>query len=338
MSVLVKILNKIPRKMDVKTLAFIIIIVVVLIEILFMWLFVKKQTPVLGISPISVKDQLNHSYLFSLGYQTNNPEAALDAPMDVAVDKSGRTFVADTGHNAIKVYNSYGQYQYQFGGPGDEPGQLSGPTGIAILNDVALVTETGNRRISVFDLKGKFLGFFIKEKEIPQLQGIIPCGISISPQGMVFVTDIFQQRVICFTPDGFVLFYFGKPGNKPGYFAYPNDVAVDAQENIYVADSNNARVQVFNNQGKFISELQDKDPTKKLSLPRGIAIYQDQVFVVDTFNHTVRIMSKEKGQIAQFGQYGAANGQLNYPNGIALAESKVFVVDRANDRIAVFAY
>lgn len=337
MNVLVKALNKIPRKMDIKTLLLIILTLVVLILILFMWLFIKKQTPVLGINPINIKEQPNPRYIYSLGYQANNSEAALEAPLDVAVDKFGRAFVVDTGHNAVKVYNAYGQYQFQFGRPGSQEGQLSDPTGIAISGNYVYITEAGNRRVSVFELSGKFVDFFIKEKEIPELGGMVPCGLTISPQGVILVTDIFQHRVIGFTKDGYVLFTFGKPGQEPGNFAYPNDVAVDDKENIYVADSNNARVQVFDSQGKFMYVLQDKDPGKKFSLPRGIVTYKDQILVVDTFNHTVRIMSREK-QLAQFGEYGAANGQLNYPNGIAIFQAKIYVADRANDRVAVFTY
>lgn len=337
MNIFVKALEKIPRKMDVKTLLLIALTIIVLIEILFMWFFIKKQTPVIGFSPVALNEEINPKYLYSLGFQVNNSDASLEAPLDVAVDRFGRTYVVDTGNNSIKVYNSYGQYQFKFGQLGQAPGQLSDPTGIAINGDYLYVAEAGNQRVSVFDLNGKFVNFLIREKVLAKLGGMVPSGISISPQGVILVTDIFKHRIIGFTQDGYKLFAFGKPGQEAGSLAYPNDVAEDNKGNIYVSDSNNARVQVFDRTGKFLYILQDKDPKKKFSLPRGIAIKDNFIFVVDTFNHTVRIMTKER-QISQFGHYGSENGQLNYPNGVAVFGDKIYVTDRANDRVAVFNF
>lgn len=332
-----QVYNKIPRKVDLKTLGLILLTLVVLVEILFMWLFVKKQTPVIGFSPVQLPGQTAPAYLYSLGFQENNPEAALDTPLDVAVDRLGRAFVTDTGHNRIKVYNAYGQFQFQFGLPGPEAGQLSSPVGIAISNDLVYVAETGNQRIQVFDLKGKFLKVFLSNSGNSEVGGITPSGINIAPNGDVYVTDIFQHRVLGFSPEGRLKVKFGKPGEEPGSLAYPNDIVIDGSL-IYVSDSNNARVQVFDTKGKFQKVLQDQDPNNKLTLPRGITVAGNRLYVVDTFNHTVDIMDKEGKLLKKFGEYGTENGQLNYPNGITFFEDKIFVVDRANDRIAVFAY
>lgn len=337
MSVINQVFNKIPRKVDIKTLGLILLTLVVLVEILFMWLFVKKQAPVIGFSPVQLPGQSVPAYLYSLGYQENNPEAALDTPLDVAVDSLGRAFVSDTGHNRIKVYNAYGQFQFQFGLPGNELGQLSSPVGIAISNNKVYVAETGNQRVQVFDLKGKFLKVLVSNSGNSEVGGITPSGINAAPNGDIYVTDIFQHRVVGFSPEGKVIVKFGKPGEERGSFAYPNDIAVD-QGLIYVSDSNNARIQVFDTQGKFLKVLQDKDPNHKLSLPRGITAAENRIYVVDTFNHTVDIMDKEGKVLKNFGEYGTENGQLNYPNGITVFGDKIFITDRANDRIAVFTY
>lgn len=337
MSAINQVFNKFPRKIDLKTLGLILLTLVVLVEILFMWLFVKKQAPVIGFPSVKLPGQEAPGYLYSLGYQENNPEAALDIPLDVAVDILGRAFVTDTGHNCIKVYNAFGQFQFQFGLPGSEPGQLSSPVGIAISNNQIYVAETGNQRIQVFDLKGKFIKVFLSNSGNSEVGGITPSGINAAPNGDIYVTDIFQHRIIGFSPEGKVKVKFGKPGEEPGSFAYPNDIAVD-RGLIYVTDSNNARVQVFDTQGKFLKVLQDKDPNNKLSLPRGIALAENRIYVVDTFNHTVNIMDKEGKVLNNFGEYGTENGQLNYPNGIAVFGDKFFITDRTNDRIAVFTY
>lgn len=331
------VFRKMPRKIDVKTLALFVLTMVILIEILFIWFFINKQNPVIGFSPVKLPGVDIPSYLYSLGLQENNPDSGLDSPLDVAVDGQGRAFVVDVGHNCIKVYNSYGQYQFKFGKPGIEPGEFTDPVGISINGDQVYVTETGNQRVQVFDLKGKFKKVLIDKKGNSGSGGLIPCGITALDNGDVYITDIFQHRVVCIGPDGKIKQTFGGSGEGPGKLAYPNDVIVDGDK-VFVSDSNNARVQVFNKNGKFIKILEDKDPNKKLTLPRGLALYKDDILVVDTFGQSVFVMNEKGKVLDHFGEYGSQNNQFNYPNGLALFQNKVFVTDRANNRVSVFSF
>ena len=61
----------------------------------------------------------------------------------------------------------------------------------------------------------------------------------------MYVADQFNHRVQVFTTEGRWLGMWGKAGNQQGEFDRPNDIAIGADERVYVADFGNARVQVF---------------------------------------------------------------------------------------------
>jgi len=77
---------------------------------------------------------------------------------NIATDlTTGDVFVVNSLANTVKVYNSRGEFKFQFGSTGSGPGQFGNPTGIAIdANGEILVCDTGNSRIEVFDNKGRF--------------------------------------------------------------------------------------------------------------------------------------------------------------------------------------
>jgi len=77
---------------------------------------------------------------------------------NIATDlTNGDVFVVNNAANIVKVYNSRGDFKFQFGSTGSGPGQFRNPTGIAInSNGEILVCDTGNSRIEVFDNEGHF--------------------------------------------------------------------------------------------------------------------------------------------------------------------------------------
>ena len=70
--------------------------------------------------------------------------------------------------------------------------------------------------------------------------------------GDVFVSDGYlNPKVHKYAPDGRLLYSWGEPGNEPGQFNLPHNIATDRDGYVYVADRHNNRVQVFNPNGKL---------------------------------------------------------------------------------------
>jgi NHL repeat len=102
-----------------------------------------------------------------------------------------------------------------------------------------------------------------------------PTDVAVTPEGEIFVTDGYgNNRVVHFNGRGEFVREWGELGFGHGQFSLPHSIAVDSRGRLYVADRNNARVQVFDQAGRFLSEWLD------LLVPWHIAITErDEIYV-----------------------------------------------------------
>jgi DNA-binding beta-propeller fold protein YncE len=126
-----------------------------------------------------------------------------------------------------------------------------------------------------------------------------------------------------------------------GCFVAPNAVTVDNDGTIYVVDTGNSRVQVFDKEGKFIRIINgSKDGTGGSTFvnPRGIGIDQrGMIYVVSNLTHIIYGFSKDGDQMFQFGSMGEANGQFYLPNGLFIdKQDNIYITDTLNLRVSVF--
>ena len=102
---------------------------------------------------------------------------------------------------------------------------------------------------------------------------------------------------------------------------------------IFVANYGNNRVEIFSETGEFISQL----GVGQLSIPHGIAIHADNLYVSCLGDHIVSQFSLiEMCLVRRIGGEGSNNGQLNYPRQLTTdLIGRVFIADRINDRICI---
>jgi len=80
-----------------------------------------------------------------------------------------------------------------------------------------------------------------------------PTDVAVLPNGEIYITDGYgNRRVIHFDAAGKYLNQWGEAGNKPGQFALPHAIVADSRNRLYVADRENARIQVFDPGGKLL--------------------------------------------------------------------------------------
>ena len=170
----------------------------------------------------------------------------LKAPSGVAIDRaSNRLYVADTRKHTIRVYNAAdGNFLFEFGTRGKEPGQVNFPTNLFIRQGKLYVTDTGNFRIEIFDLDGKFVKTFGQVGDaLGQLAR--PKGVAVDSDGHVYVVDAAFDNFQIFDDEGKLYLYVGSAGSRPGLFWLPAGIHIDDQDKVYVVDSYNRRVQIF---------------------------------------------------------------------------------------------
>ena len=81
-----------------------------------------------------------------------------------------------------------------------------------------------------------------------------PTDMAVLPSGDIFVTDGYgNRRIVHFDANGRYVNEWGRAGDEPGQFALPHSIVADSRGRLYVADRENARIQVFDTRGKLLA-------------------------------------------------------------------------------------
>jgi DNA-binding beta-propeller fold protein YncE len=126
---------------------------------------------------------------------------------------------------------------------------------------------------------------------------------------------------------------------QPWYFRYPSGIAIDADANVYITDTDNYRIQKFSPSGALITRWGRKGVENgEFDSPQGIAIDgAGSVYVADTQNHRIQKFSSSGEFIMKWGSEGEGIGEFLNPQDIKVdAGGNVYVADAGNDRIQKF--
>jgi len=135
-----------------------------------------------------------------------------------------------------------------------------------------------------------------------------PSDVAVAANGDVFVADGHDEnsnaRIVKLTKDGRFIKAWGKRGTAPGEFDTPHALAFDSRGRLFVADRGNNRIQIFDQDGKFLEEW------KQFSRPSGIYIDKnDVIYVADSESNSktnpggkrgIRVGSAKDGKVTAF--------------------------------------
>jgi sugar lactone lactonase YvrE len=126
----------------------------------------------------------------------------------------------------------------------------------------------------------------------------LPTDIALTPSGEMFITDGYgNARVHKFAADGTYLFSWGEPGTAPGQFNLPHGVWIDKQGRVLICDRENDRVQVFSQDGEFLSIW----PTKLIGPAFFYVDADDVIYIPEHNGGLVSIWTVEGERLAQWG-------------------------------------
>jgi DNA-binding beta-propeller fold protein YncE len=178
-------------------------------------------------------------------------------PKGVAIDAAGNIYVADSNNDRIQKFDRDGPFLASWGSTGTGEGQFRNPIGVTLdaVGNV-YVSDKINHRIQKFDNTGNFL---------------LTWGWGVQNGAAALQTCATGCQA-------------GLPGGNVGQLDDPTALAVDISGAIYVADTDNHRIQRFENTGEFLDlwgSLGSAD--EQFRYPQGIAIdNQDRVYIADT--------------------------------------------------------
>ena len=174
-------------------------------------------------------------------------ENEYDSPRGIAIDRqAARLYLVDTPRNLVFVLDLTGKVLKRLGKyrDGTGVGKFDNPTDVAVNHGHVFVLDSRGSRVQIVDPQYNMAGSFnLPRGYKPELEE--QDGLGSDQQGNVYVTSFSGSLVRVFRQDGDAIASFGQVGRRVGEFAGPAGVWIDSANRLYVADSGNGRVQLF---------------------------------------------------------------------------------------------
>lgn len=175
---------------------------------------------------------------------------------DVAVDRHDRVYVFSRSEHPVTIFDREGKFLASWG-----EGVFKRPHGITLgPDDTLYCVDDGDHTVRKCTLEGKVLLTIGTPGQAAPFQGGQPFNrptkVALDPRtGEIYVADGYgNARVHKYSPEGKLLFSWGEAGTDPGEFNLVHSIATDSRSYVYIADRENHRVQVFEPNGKYITQ------------------------------------------------------------------------------------
>lgn len=298
-------------------------------------------------------------------------------PNGIAIDASGNIFIADTNNHTIRKITPAGVVSTFAGEAGVIgninttnilfPAQFYNPNGVAVDNSGnVFVADTNNNKIRKITPAG-WVSTFAGSGTAGSTDGVgttakfnSPTDIAVDASGNVYVADKNNHTIRKITPSSVVTTLAGTPGifgsadglgSNAGFY-FPSGIAVDSNGNIYVADTSNSTIRKITSSG-LVSTIAGSAGLQgstnglgslaRFRLPTGLTVdASGDIFVTDTFNHTIRKITLSgivSTLIGSTGTSGSTDGNSTLarffaPQGIVIDNfGNMFIADTNNSRI-----
>jgi len=273
--------------------------------------------------------------------KTDKPRFQLVTPYGLAVDSKGRVFIADSKVLAVFIFDTQTKaVELIKNGTHARFGWITGLT----MDDAdrLFVADSKMRRVVVFDPQHQVEGSIS--------EGMVdPGGMAIDNENrFLYVADAELDQVLVYDADPpyKLLRKIGTGGKEhtlttPGDFARPSNVAVDQDGNLYVSDTLNFRVEIFDAEGNFIRTFgKAGDGPGYFARPKGIAIDGDgHVWVADGVQNRVQVFTPEGQLLIWMGENGTLPGQFSSLAGLTIDKNnRVFTSEQYPGRAQMFQY
>jgi DNA-binding beta-propeller fold protein YncE len=212
-------------------------------------------------------------------------------------------------------------------------GQVVYPRGITYspADDTFYIVDR-EARIQHLDHNGQYLN----EWRTPAWKIGKPVGLSVGPDGNVYVPDTHYNTLRVYSPQGKELRHWGGAGTGPGQFIYPTDAAFDDKGHVFVSEyGDHDRVQVFTLEGKYLYEFGSfGQGDGQFSRPESMVIDHGLVYITDACNHRIVVFKTDGTWVRNMGSVGDGPGQFRYPYGLDEdADGNLVVCEFGNNRI-----
>jgi sugar lactone lactonase YvrE len=265
----------------------------------------------------------------------------MGASSSVTFDAKGHLYVLSRGTQAITEFDENGKFIRSFG-----EGLFTRSHGLRIDREGNIwTTDVGAHTVMKLSPQGQVLltlGTKGKAGEWNEASGTQlfnePTDIVFAPNGDFFVSQGHSPgagkgdpRVLKFDKNGKFIKTWGGKGTEPGKFDVAHGMAIDAKGLLWVTDRENQRLQVFDQDGKFIREI------KYAGLPCALEIGSQNIYMVNGFAGQVLKMDLDGKVLAVIGKPGTGVGEFGEAHFIAVSpKGEIYVADSVNRSVQKF--
>jgi DNA-binding beta-propeller fold protein YncE len=309
------------------------------------------------------------------------PDLYLGEATGVAVNSKGHVFVFSRGSTSGPAYSAAAAQLLEFA----EDGKFLREIGHNLYawsfahtvkvdrEDNIWVTDKGSDMVIKFSPEGRVVLVFGRKQEasdegteplkhvkppLPAIDGLFRqvTDVAWDSSGNTFISDGYvNSRIAKADKDGNWVKSWGEPGEQPGQFSTPHSVAIDAQNQVYVADRGNRRIQVFDTEGKFLRQFRIDVPvpadarpaignkptattgTMSPGAPWAICITpgpNQVLYVSDAYPGRIYKLSLDGKVLGVLGKSGKQLGQFGWIHEIACpSANEIYVAELLNWRI-----
>lgn len=280
--------------------------------------------------PIPVKQI---KLLFSITGDKTNP---LSLPSDVSVDDEGNIYIVDSGNHRIAVFDNDGESISIISKKGQKQSELTNPVGIDVDDKNIYVADKDNHRIQIFNKDGT-----IKRNITLRLEGklVRPVDIVFNQDLKLFyITGNNNHKVMVYDYSGKLLHQWGGEGTNRGEFRYPATISI-FENNVYVVDVLNSRVQIFNAKGELQSIAGEWGILPgQLFRPKGVALdNKGNIYVSDSYMGLIQVFSSDTRLRYVLAENGVPY-KLTSPAGITIdKQNRLYVCEMLKNKVSVFS-
>ena len=247
-------------------------------------------------------------------------------------------YITENYNHRVSIWDKHGKLVKSIGQKGQKPGQIFFPTGIAVnqLGDIYIADGKESGRVQKFSQTGQLSGIFVELNE--------PFGIALNAkEDRLYVCNNGAQNIMVFDSSLKLVEQFGELSCSleqtdqvtADNLESPHSIALDSANNIYVTDTMNRQIHVYNKSGTHIRSI--CHPHDDEFSPSGLAIEDEQMFVADRCGNQVVVFTTSGEFVTAMGSYGTNEGQFHSPSGVAVdVDGYLYVCDYSNSRVQIF--
>jgi len=260
------------------------------------------------------------------------------AAASLAFDSKGHLFVLTRGQPSLFEFDEQGKFIRSFG-----EGLFTRSHGLRIDKEGSIwATDVGAHTVMKLSPQGQVLltlGTKGQRGDWNESTHLLnePNDIALGRNGDIFIVQghtpgaMGDPRVLKFDKNGQFIKSWGGKGKEPGKFDVAHGVAIDAKGRLWVTDRENQRIQIFDQDGKFIKEL------KYTGLPCDLDIGSQNIYMVNGFAGQLLKLDLDGKVLAATGKPGKGPGEFGEAHMIAVSrKGEIFVADSVNANVQKF--